>query len=54
MNIKVEVEEINALLGVVPQKSNLDPELTVCKNLRVYSRYFEIPSIAAEKTASEL
>ena len=34
--------EIKALIGVVPQENNLDPDFTVHKNLTVYARYFGI------------
>jgi lipooligosaccharide transport system ATP-binding protein len=34
---------IRARLGVVPQESNLDTELPVEENLRVYGRYFGLP-----------
>jgi lipooligosaccharide transport system ATP-binding protein len=32
--------QIRAHLGVVPQKDNLDDELTVTENLYIYGRYF--------------
>jgi lipooligosaccharide transport system ATP-binding protein len=32
--------EIKSLLGVVPQEDNLDPDLSVRKNLEVYARYY--------------
>jgi lipooligosaccharide transport system ATP-binding protein len=34
---------IKARLGVVPQADNLDNEITVAENLRMYARYFDIP-----------
>ena len=40
--------------GVVPQADNLDPDFTVIENLRVYARYFGLPSADAERRAREL
>ena len=34
--------QIRAHLGVIPQKDNLDEQLTVTENLYIYGRYFEI------------
>ncbi|MBI1883730.1 MAG: ATP-binding cassette domain-containing protein [Chlamydiae bacterium] len=47
--MKKEPRGIKAVLGVIPQEENLDPELNVLENLIVFSRYFNIP----RKTASE-
>jgi lipooligosaccharide transport system ATP-binding protein len=33
---------VRARIGVVPQKDNLDPDLSVVENLRVYASYFGI------------
>jgi len=54
MNVKEKAREIKALIGVVPQENNLDPDFTVCKNLIVFARYFDIPKDVAEKRASDL
>ncbi len=60
-NLKVEgfcIESdgkyIRSILGVVPQENNLDPDLNVRENLIVYSRYYRIPKIVAEKRSDEL
>lgn len=53
MNVKEKAREIKALIGVVPQENNLDPDFTVYKNLLVYARYFDIPKTVAEQKASE-
>jgi lipooligosaccharide transport system ATP-binding protein len=45
---------IKAHIGVCPQENNLDPDLTVFDNLRVFARYFDIPASAAKKRAEEL
>lgn len=46
--------QVRARLGLVPQHDNLDPELTVWQNLRVFSRYYGIPRAVAEERAAEL
>lgn len=45
---------IKARLGVCPQENNLDPDLTVWDNLRVFARYFDIPAAAARERCTEL
>ncbi len=46
---------IKAQIGVCPQEDNLDPDLTVEKNLLVYARYFDIPgNVAKTRTTSLL
>ena len=52
--VKRKPREIKAMVGVVPQEENLDPDLTVFKNLLVYARYFEISSGEAKSRAEEL
>ena len=54
MRVGDKAREIKALIGVVPQENNLDPDFTVIKNLKVYARYFDIPKDVAEKKAMEL
>ncbi|HLM01134.1 MAG TPA: ABC transporter ATP-binding protein [Pyrinomonadaceae bacterium] len=46
--------EIRALIGVVPQENNLDPDLNVRENLLVYSRYFRLAKVFAETRTDEL
>jgi lipooligosaccharide transport system ATP-binding protein len=46
--------EIRRRLGVVPQESNLDEEVSVVDNLLIYARYFDIPRRIARPTADEL
>ncbi len=45
---------IKARLGVCPQDNNLDPDLTVVDNLKVFARYFDIPAPQATRRADEL
>lgn len=45
---------IRAKLGVVPQRDNLDLELTVLENLVIYARYFGIRKRDARDKADEL
>jgi lipooligosaccharide transport system ATP-binding protein len=41
--------------GIVPQADNLDPDFTVAENLRIYGRYFGLPSpLLAERIAKLL
>jgi lipooligosaccharide transport system ATP-binding protein len=54
MDILEEPRKIKARIGVVPQENNLDPDLTVLENLRIYARYFDIPKAEAVKRALKL
>ncbi|HEY7565120.1 MAG TPA: ABC transporter ATP-binding protein [Acidimicrobiia bacterium] len=45
---------IRARLGVVPQESNLDTELTVEENLMIYGRYFDLPRAEIRRRIDEL
>lgn len=35
---------VKSKIGLVPQESNLDPDITVSENLEVYGRYFGLPA----------
>lgn len=54
MDIARSARRIKEKIGVVSQENNLDTDLTVGENLRVYSRYFNIPKKEAAKRAGEL
>jgi lipooligosaccharide transport system ATP-binding protein len=54
MDATRERREIKARLGVVPQETNLDGDLTVRENLLQQARYFGIDSERAEERAAEL
>ncbi|MBP2146757.1 lipooligosaccharide transport system ATP-binding protein [Methanofollis sp. W23] len=54
MDPATHAREIKALLGVVPQEDNLDPELTGYENLRTYARYFGIAKDVAEERIARL
>ena len=45
---------IKSRLGVMPQDSNLDPDLSVTENLLVYARYFDIPKKDAQRLTRAL
>src|SRR3982751_1786774 len=45
---------IRALIGVVAQENNLDPDLSVRQNLLVYARYFRLPRAIARTRCHEL
>ncbi len=49
-----ERRQIKAMLGVVPQETNLDGELTVRENLVVHARYFGLPPEVVTKRIEEL
>jgi lipooligosaccharide transport system ATP-binding protein len=52
-DLKLHSREIKALLGVIPQIDNLDPDLTVIQNLLTFARYFDIPRREALKRSIE-
>lgn len=41
-DIRTHAREVKAVMGVVPQFENLDPDLDVIKNLTVFARYYDI------------
>ena len=45
---------IRARLGIVPQADNLDPDLSVEQNLRVYARFFGLPSAGLDAHIEQL
>lgn len=54
LDVTTQPREIKALVGVVPQENNLDPDLNVRDNLLVHARYFRIPRAEAARRADEL
>ncbi|MFQ5827416.1 MAG: ABC transporter ATP-binding protein, partial [Dehalococcoidia bacterium] len=52
-DVTEDIRAIKAMLGVVPQRENLDPDLTVWQNLMVYARYFDTPWKLAQVRAAE-
>jgi len=48
------IRQVRARIGLVPQSNNLDPELTVIENLRVYGSYFDIPRTILEQRVQQL
>ncbi len=54
MDVKTDEENIRAVLGVVPQENNLDPDINVIENLLVYSRYFRLSREFAVSRTAEL
>jgi lipooligosaccharide transport system ATP-binding protein len=53
LDVRREPRRIKALLGVVPQEDNLDPDLSVRQNLAVYARYFDMPRAVADERIDE-
>jgi lipooligosaccharide transport system ATP-binding protein len=54
MNAARERRAVKQRLGVVPQETNLDGELTVRENLLFHARYFRIDPAVASRRADEL
>jgi len=52
--VPAEIRRVRARTGLVPQTDNLDPELTVIENLRVYGSYFDIPRDELERRIERL
>jgi lipooligosaccharide transport system ATP-binding protein len=46
--------EVKAILGVIPQIDNLDPDLKVLQNLLTFARYFAIPRDEAYRRSLEI
>ena len=53
MDVRRWPRRIKAIIGVVPQEDNLDPDLSVLQNLLVYARYFDLPGRVARTRAME-
>ncbi|MBN1545430.1 MAG: ATP-binding cassette domain-containing protein [Syntrophaceae bacterium] len=53
-DITTRSRSIKARIGVCPQENNLDPDISVIRNLEVYARYFSISAATARKRAVEL
>ncbi len=54
LDVMAEPRAVKAILGVAAQNDNLDPDLTVVQNLRVYARYFDVPGTVARARADEM
>jgi lipooligosaccharide transport system ATP-binding protein len=54
LDVQTQAREIRSLIGVVPQENNLDPDLSVLRNLIVYASYYRIPKKRAAQRAGEL
>lgn len=54
LDTRCDARQIRALLGVVPQENNLDPDISVRQNLIVYARYFRMDKTLAAARADEL
>ncbi len=53
-DLKSNARQVKAVLGVVPQLDNLDPDLTVLGNLLTFARYFNIPRKEALRRSLEI
>jgi len=54
IDVERDARAIKRRLGVVSQENNLDPDLSVKKNLMIYGRYFGIRSADRHRRADEL
>jgi lipooligosaccharide transport system ATP-binding protein len=54
ISVKKEPRKIKSMIGVATQEDDLDRDLTTFENLKVYSRYFDIPWTIAHKRIDEL
>ncbi len=52
--MSTNARQIKKKIGVVPEESNLDLELTLRENLEIYAGYFDIPQTIAKNKAQEL
>jgi len=48
MSASLDERRIRALLGVVPQENDIDPDLTVNENLELFAALFDIPKKVAK------
>jgi lipooligosaccharide transport system ATP-binding protein len=53
-DLRTHSRQVKAVLGVVPQLDNLDPDLTVLQNLMTFARYFNIPKDEASQRSREV
>ena len=53
-DLERSAREAKAMMGIVPQLDNLDPDLTVLQNLMTFARYFNIPKNEARRRSTEL
>ncbi len=54
LDVRKNARAIKSRLGVCHQENNLDPDLTVEQNLKVFSRYFNMSPKAAQMQAENL
>jgi len=54
LSVAARPRDVKRLLGVCPQEDNLDPDLSVERNLLVYARYFDVPVAEARARAEDL
>ena len=54
LDVRTQGRQVRAIIGVVPQDNNLDPDLNVLRNLIVYASYYGIPKAKAAQRAAEL
>lgn len=53
-DLKTHSRHAKAIMGVVPQLDNLDPDLKVLQNLTTFARYFNIPKNETRRRSMEV
>jgi lipooligosaccharide transport system ATP-binding protein len=53
LDVRSDGRRIKAIVGVVPQDDNLDPDLSVWQNLVVYARYFDLSARETKRRAEQ-
>lgn len=54
LDVRRDEQKIRALIGIVPQENNLDPDLNVTENLFVYAKYFRLKKTDIIERVAEL
>ena len=54
MDIPEQARAVRAVIGIVPQADNLDPDFSIEENLQVYASYFGLPTRVANERIQRL
>lgn len=54
LELRTHSQQVKAVMGIMPQFDNLDPDLTVLQNLVTFARYFDIPAKEAHRRSMEV
>ena len=53
-NLKTELEKVRSLVGYMPERFSLYPDLTVKENLRFFGRLFQVPEVERKEREKRL